>query len=73
MIIDNTVEIDSPIYADTEYHSNDELIVYLRNSTSCFIVYGVSEREFLKLQKDPSHEAITELMERKHRDFHSSL
>ena len=62
MIIDNTVEIDSPIYADTEYQSENELIVYFRRRKGYIVVYDVSESTFLKLQKDPSHERMQSIL-----------
>jgi len=62
MIIDNTVEVDSPIYADTEYQPGNELIVWFRNGGGYLLVFDVSEETFLKLQKDPSHERIINIL-----------
>ena len=62
MIIDNTVEIDSSIYADTEYQPGDELIVYFRRKKGYIVVYDVSESTFLKLCKNPTHETIAKIL-----------
>lgn len=62
MIIDNMIEVDSPIYADTEYQYGNELIVFLRNSRNYLIVYDVSKKTFLKLYNDPTHETMEEIL-----------
>lgn len=61
MSIDSTVEIDSPIYGDAEYQAGDELIVFFRDGLRYLIIHNVSEQEFLELQRDPTHEALTKL------------
>ena len=72
MIIDNTIEIDSPIFADAEYQDY-ELLVFLRNDTRHLIIHDVSERDFLRLQKDPSHEALKQLLEIRFWEYNDSF
>lgn len=63
MIEDNMVEIiDSPLYADTEYQSGNELIVYLRQNRRYLIVFDVSEKTFLKSYNNPTHKVIEEIL-----------
>ena len=61
MIIDNTVEIDSPRFGDAEYQPDGSLVVFYRQRGGYFVIPNVSEKEFLKLQNDPTDEAVMEL------------
>lgn len=61
MIIDNIVEIESPRFADAEYQPGNELIVFFRHKPEYVLIHDVTEREFLKLQNDPTDEAVVEL------------
>lgn len=61
MLIDNIVEIDSPIYCEAQYQGCDELVVVLHNG-KCFVVPDVSEKEFVKLQKHPTHDTIVAII-----------
>ena len=61
MDYDNRTEIDSPLYADAEHQTGNELLVYMRNGKGYWVINGVSKRAFLQLQKNPSHEALLAL------------
>lgn len=68
MLIDTIVEIDSPVYADTEYQPGNELIVFLRNSRDHLIVHDVSIETFVKLYKNPTHATMQTIL-KTHRVF----
>lgn len=61
MFTDDMIEIDSPIFADAEYQFECELIVFARDGSGHWLITDVTREDFLKLQKNPSHESLVAL------------
>lgn len=61
MITDSVVYIDSQAFNEGQYQAGNKLILSCSNSKT-IVVHGVSEQEFLNLQRDPSHEAVLAIL-----------
>ena len=48
---------------NAEYQPGNQLIVFLRHNQNYLIIDKVSEKTFIQLQKDPSHEALKGILD----------
>lgn len=61
MIIDCQVYIRSHRFPEAEWEGNGEVLVWTSTGAR-LLIFGVSEREFLELQRTADHEFIVKLI-----------
>lgn len=61
MIMDTVIYIDSPLFCEAQYQGGNEIYVCCSKGRD-ILVYDVSEKTFLKLQKNPTHKTILNIL-----------